>query len=232
MDAVNEMHLYLWIQGNPYQAPEVYAMAAPAMALSEFRDRYVDSSRGYLIIRIEEVCDQPIRVTQECKGQRYLVSLVPEVEIIPGLAMIGSAGPRRVPELGLTAIKGIGRRYAALLHEKANVNSVQALLDAGATPQGREQLRSQTGLPPQTILRWVQLADLMRVEGVGSDYSHLLRNAGITSVPMLAAQKPRPLLKKLTQTKEKQGGVRRLPYLEQVADWIQQASNLEPVVVP
>jgi predicted flap endonuclease-1-like 5' DNA nuclease len=80
------------------------------------------------------------------------------------------------------------------------------------------------------ILRWVQLADLMRIEGIGSDYSQLLWDAGITCVPDLAAQKPKLLLNTLTRVKEEQDGVQRLPYLEQVSDWIRQASAMKPAV--
>jgi predicted flap endonuclease-1-like 5' DNA nuclease len=232
MDATSDKALYVWIHGSPYQAPEVYTVAAPAMELSEFRDRYVDRSRDYLIIRIAQTCDQPARVDQVCQGQRYHVVLAPAEEVILGLDLVRAPTLRSTAGSSLTAIKGVGRRYAALLHDKAKVDSVQALLVTGATPQGREQLQSKTGLSPKLILRWVHLADLMRVEGIGSDYSQLLWDAGITGIPDLAAQDPQTLLEKLTQVKEQGGGVRRLPYLEQVADWVQQASNLEPAVIP
>jgi predicted flap endonuclease-1-like 5' DNA nuclease len=223
--------LYVWIHGAPYQAPEVYIMAAPTMDLVEFRDRFVDTSRDYLIIRVAQVCDQPMSVDQECKGQRYHVTLAPvEEEILPGVDMVRTSTMRIAPGISLTAIKGIGRRYAALLHEKASIDSVQTLLAIGATPQGRDQLQSKTDLSPKLILKWVQLADLMRIEGIGSDYSQLLWDAGITSIPELATQAPKALLKRLTQVKEKQGGVRRLPYLEQVTDWIQKAANMAAVV--
>lgn len=231
MDTTTDKVLYVWIQGDPYRSPEVHVMAAPTMDLTQFRGRYVDTSRGYLIIRVGQVCDQPQPVSQDCKGQRYNVTLTPVgAAAAPEAGAVSAILTRSISGTGLTAIKGIGRHYAALLHERANINSVQELLTAGATPGGRDQLQSQTKLSSKMILRWVQLADLMRIEGVGSDYSQLLWDAGITDVPQLAAQRPKPLLSKLTRVKEEQGDVHRLPYLEQVADWIRQASAMEPAV--
>jgi len=232
MDATtDDKALYVWIQGDPYQSPEVHVMVAPTMDLAEFRDQHVDTSRGYLIVRVGQVCDQPLSVNQDCNGQRYNVTLVPvEATATPETKVASAVPTQHISGISLTAIKGIGRHYATNLHVKANINSVQELLAAGATPYGRGQLQSQTRLSPRIILRWVQLADLMRIEGIGSDYSQLLWNAGITCVPDLAVQKPKLLLNTLTRVKEEQGGVQRLPYLEQVSDWIRQASALKPAV--
>jgi predicted flap endonuclease-1-like 5' DNA nuclease len=228
MDATADKVLYVWIQGDPYRAPEIRMMAAPAMNLARFLDRHVDTARGYLIIRVGQVCDQPVQANQDCIGQRYQVTLTPVgAEFATGMSLVST---QEAPPISLTAIKGIGRRYAALLHEKANINSVQELLAAGASRQDRDQLEAQTGLSSKLILRWVQLADLMRVDGIGSDYSQLLWETGITSMPDLALQKPRSLLNALTRVKVEQGGVHRLPYLEQVTDWIRQASSMEPAV--
>lgn len=227
MNATIDHVLYVWLQGDPYRAPEVRVMAAPPMELTQFRDHHVDTSRGYLIIRVDRAYDTPTEA-----GQQYDVTFVPvEAE---GTSEIGrgSALPAQsLSGMSLTTIKGIGKRYADLLHQKANIDSVQTLLAAGATPQGRNQLTSQTGIGPTLILKWAQLADLMRIEGMGSDYSQLLWESGVTSVPRLAAQKPKTLLKRLTKVIETQSAMRRLPQIEQIADWIRQASQLEPVVI-
>jgi predicted flap endonuclease-1-like 5' DNA nuclease len=231
MDETTDKVLYDWVQGDPYRAPEVRIMAAPEMSLTEFRDRHVDTSRGYLIIQAGQACDQPTRVNEECKGRRYHVTLAPIEATLAGVDMVSTAPAQSMSGMSLTSIKGIGRRYAAILHDKASIDSVQELLVIGASPEGREQIQSKTGLSSKVILRWIQLADLMRIEGIGSDYSQLLWQAGITSAPDLASKKPKSLMNKLTQIKKEQGGVHRLPYLEQVSTWIQQASKMEPVVL-
>jgi hypothetical protein len=76
MDASADKVLYVWIQGDPYHAPEVRLMAAPAMDLADFKQRYVDSARGYLIVRVGQVSDQPLEVHQEPTGLLYNVTLV------------------------------------------------------------------------------------------------------------------------------------------------------------
>jgi predicted flap endonuclease-1-like 5' DNA nuclease len=231
MEANQTKTLYIWVHGIPYRDPEVHTIAAPNLDLVEFRDRYVDTSKDYLIIRVTQACDQIMRVDQTCEGQRYHVNLTPvEGEEAPDTDLVGPFAVESTSGISLTAIKGVGRRYAALLHDRGHIDSVQELLAEGATPQGRAELHSQTSLSPKLILRWVQLADLMRVEGVGSDDSQLLLDAGITSASELAIQDPKALLKELSRVKEEQGSVRGLPRLEQLADWIRKASELETLV--
>jgi predicted flap endonuclease-1-like 5' DNA nuclease len=228
MDATHDKTLFIWIHGDPYQAPEIYSIAAPMMSMGEFRDRYVDTSRDHLIIRVEQACDQPTRVDQEYQGQAYRVNLVPlEGDVAPVLDLAPTSATQAIAEIELTAIKGIGQGYAALLGKKAKIKSAQDLLYAGATPQGRQKLHSQTALSPKFILKWVQLADLMRIEGIGPDASHLLWNAGVTSITDLATQRPQTLLNRLSRSAREQSGVHHLPNLEQVTDWVRQASMME-----
>jgi predicted flap endonuclease-1-like 5' DNA nuclease len=197
------------------------------MSLVEFRDRYVDTSRDHLIIRVEQACDQPTRVDQEYQGQPYHVNLVPMESDVAPLDLAPTSTEQAITEIELTAIKGIGQSYAALLGKKAKIKSAQDLLNAGATPQGRQKLHSQTALGPKLVLRWVQLADLMRIESIRPDASHLLWNAGVTSIPDLATQRPKTLLNRLSRSAREQSGVYRLPNLEQVTDWVRQASMME-----
>ncbi len=230
MDATEGEVLYIWIHGAPYQAPEIYTLAAPTMSLAEFRDRYVDTSRDHLIIQVSKACDRPTRVDQACQGQSYRVALVPVQEKGITAGPDDAAPAPGIAETNVTAIKGIGQRTAALLRTKANISSAQDLLSTGATPQGRQKLQSQTNLSPKLILRWVQLADLMRIEGVGSDASQLLWDAGVTSITHLAAQNPKTLLKRLGQPTTDPGGLQHLPALVQVTDWVQQASKMQAIV--
>jgi predicted flap endonuclease-1-like 5' DNA nuclease len=232
MDATHNKTLFIWIHGAPYQAPEIYTIAAPMMSLAEFRDRYVDTSRDHLIIRVEQACDQPTRVDQEFQGQPYRVQLAPmEGEVASAWDSAPGSTAQATAEIGLTAIRGIGQGYAALLRKKAKIDSAQDLLAAGATPLGRQKLQSQTKLGPKLILKWIQQADLMRIEGIGPDASQLLWNAGVTSVPNLAIQSPKTLLQKLSRIQKQQGGAHRPPNLKQVTDWIRQASKMESKVV-
>jgi len=129
----------------------------------------------------------------------------------------------------LDRIEGIGATYAAKLAE-AGVNSIEALLEKGATPKGRQELAEKTGISPKLILEWVNLADLFRIKGIGEEYSDLLEEAGVDTVAELAQRNPENLYRALAETNRAKKLVRRLPSQEQVADWVAQAKALPRVV--
>ena len=82
-------------------------------------------------------------------------------------------------------VEGIGPSYAEKL-TKAGVKTTDDLLMAGAKPSGRAHLEASTGIDHSLILEWVNHVDLMRIKGVGSEYSDLLEAAGVDSPAELA----------------------------------------------
>jgi predicted flap endonuclease-1-like 5' DNA nuclease len=126
-------------------------------------------------------------------------------------------------------IEGIGEVYAQKLLE-AGVPTTEALLEAGATPQGREELSEKTGIGHGLILKWVNRADLFRIKGVGEQYSDLLAAAGVETVLELAQRVPEHLHEKLVEVNDAKNLVRHVPSLEHVAEWVQQAGKLTRVV--
>lgn len=129
----------------------------------------------------------------------------------------------------LTEIEGIGQAYAARL-QAAGIDSIEALLEAGATPQGREELEEKTGIAHKLILAWVNRADLMRIKGVGEEYADLLEESGVDTVKELRNRNPQNLHQALREANEQKKRVRRLPGLDQVAGWVEQARSLPPKV--
>lgn len=126
-------------------------------------------------------------------------------------------------------IEGIGPVYAGKLQE-AGIRTTEALLDAGKTPKGREALEEKTGIGGKLILEWVNLADLFRIKGVGEEYSDLLEEAGVDTVPELAQRNPVNLNQKPGKVNAEKSLVRRLPSQGQVADWVAQAKALDRVI--
>jgi predicted flap endonuclease-1-like 5' DNA nuclease len=126
-------------------------------------------------------------------------------------------------------VEGIGPVYAEKL-AGVGINTVEALLKAGASPKGREELAEKTGIGGKLILEWVNLADLFRIKGVGEEYSDLLEEAGVDTIPELAQRNAENLYAKLQEVNAAKELVRRLPTQSQVADWIQQAKALPRVV--
>ena len=129
----------------------------------------------------------------------------------------------------LETIEGIGPVYAGQLRA-AGIATVDALLAAGATPRGRQVLEQRSGIGHALILEWVNIADLMRVKGVGEEYSDLLEEAGVDTVKELRNRAPENLYEALVKTNEAKRLVRRLPTLGMVRGWVQQAKVLPPKV--
>ncbi len=133
------------------------------------------------------------------------------------------------------AIEGIGPAYAARLTAQG-VRTTGALLARGSTKRGREDLAAVAGLSESLILEWVNRADLMRIKGVGSQFSDLLEAAGVDSVPELANRNPANLADKMEGVNdasiERSGRsiVRRVPSAKEVTGWVAQARILPRVV--
>jgi len=126
-------------------------------------------------------------------------------------------------------IEGIGDVYADKF-KMVGITSVEALLKAGATPKGREELAQRSGISGELILKWTNFADLFRIKGVGEEYSELLEAAGVDTVVELAQRKAENLLEKMAAVNEKKKLVRKMPVEKQVADWIAQAKKLPRVM--
>ena len=126
-------------------------------------------------------------------------------------------------------IEGIGEVYAKKLVD-AGILTTEALLDAGATPKGREALCANTGIGHGLILKWVNRADLFRVKGVAEQYSDLLAAAGVETVLELAQRVPEHLHQKLVETNQTHKLVRHVPSLEHVTEWVEHAGKLTRVV--
>lgn len=126
-------------------------------------------------------------------------------------------------------IEGIGEAFAAKL-EAAGVATVESLLDKAGTPAGRKNLAEATGLSTDRILEWVNRADLMRIKGVGSEYSDLLEASGVDTVKELATRRPDNLHARMLEVNEAKKLVRRTPTLDDVTSWIAEAKTLPPKV--
>lgn len=129
----------------------------------------------------------------------------------------------------LTTVEGIGEKYAEKLHQ-AGIATTEALLEKGATPQGRKALAEEADISGKLILEWVNHADLFRIKGVSEEYADLLEEAGVDTVPELAQRNAANLHAKLGEVNAAKRLVRKLPGASQVSDWIEQAKVLPRVV--
>ena len=129
----------------------------------------------------------------------------------------------------IDAIEGIGHKSATKLR-KARVRTTEALLKQGANKRGRKQLADKTGLSEKQILEWVNRADLMRIKGVGEEYSDLLEASGVDTVKELRRRNAANLLTAMVEINRKKNLVRRLPTETMVQRGVDHAKDLEPLV--
>jgi predicted flap endonuclease-1-like 5' DNA nuclease len=125
----------------------------------------------------------------------------------------------------LIDIEGIGEAYAGKLKD-VGLATVQDLLERCSTPAGRQEIADSIGITSRRILEWVNHADLFRVKGIGSEYSDLLEEAGVDTVPELAQRNAENLYARLCEVNAEKQLVRHLPSLNQVSAWIEQARSL------
>lgn len=126
-------------------------------------------------------------------------------------------------------IEGIGPQMAEKL-KAAGIATTEQLLAAALTPKDRRELAGRTGIAEALILKWANLADLMRISGVAEEYSELLEAAGVDTVKELKTRVAANLAKAMADVNEKRKLVRQLPSESMVEKWIAEAKTLPPTL--
>jgi predicted flap endonuclease-1-like 5' DNA nuclease len=130
----------------------------------------------------------------------------------------------------IAAIRAMGHRDATKLR-KARVRTTDALLQHASTRPGRAELSSRTGIATADLLAWAHQADLMRINGIGSEYADLLAAAGVDTLKALRRRNAANLMALMTQVNAKRRAVQRLPTVDMVQGWIDAATSLDAIVV-
>ena len=127
----------------------------------------------------------------------------------------------------ISEIEGIGEARSARLAE-AGITNTEHLLTHCADPKGRATIAEKTGFSAETLLKWANMADLMRVSGVGKEYSELLELGGVDTVKELRTRRADNLTAKLAEVNAAKNVVRSVPTEAVVTKWIEHAKTLEP----
>ena len=162
-------------------------------------------------------------IYEKLRGPKEMVVKVEPTEKIS----LEKERPSKTSEslMNIEEIEGIGPTYGKKLNEQG-IMTTAGLLSAGSTLKKRKQLAEKTGISEKLILDWVNLADLFRIDGVGQEYSDLLEEAGVDTVIELAQRNPDNLHAKILDVNKKKNLVRKVPSLNQVKDWVEQAKKL------
>ena len=116
---------------------------------------------------------------------------------------------------------------AAVRLKSVGIRTTIKLLDAAKDPKGRKRLAERTGFDEKSLLRWANLADRMRIKGIGEDYAELLSAAGVDTVKELKYRNPAKLAEAMAAANGKRKLVSVLPSPNSVGRWIEHAKKLQ-----
>ncbi|NNE85819.1 MAG: DUF4332 domain-containing protein [Alphaproteobacteria bacterium] len=126
-------------------------------------------------------------------------------------------------------IEGIGPAFAEKLGA-SGIKTTDALLEMCGAAKGRAVVAESTGLTAKQLLKWANMADLMRISGVGGEYSELLEAAGVDTVKELKHRNAENLATKMQEVNEAKKLTRQVPSASVVAKWVEQAAALDPKI--
>ena len=126
-------------------------------------------------------------------------------------------------------IEGIGPAMTEKL-SKAEIKTTEDLLKLCADKKGRKSTSEITGCSESQLLKWTNMADLMRISGVGEEFSELLEAAGVDTIKELRNRNAENLANAMKDTNESKKLTRVTPAEKTVQDWIDQAKTLEPLI--
>jgi uncharacterized protein DUF4332 len=123
-------------------------------------------------------------------------------------------------------IRTIAGEDEAKKFETLRIRTVEGFLDAAASSKSREQLAEQTGINKQRLLALANLADRMRIKGMGRSYAELVHAAGVSTINELRYRNPKKLAEAMGEANRQRKLVRVLPSQSLVGRWIEHAKRL------
>ena len=120
-------------------------------------------------------------------------------------------------------LPGLDEECLVLL-KNAGINSTQDLLRCTSTNESKQQLAHQLQVNINHVNKWVAMAELARVPGVGCEHCGLILHCGVASVEQLSITSVPRLHKQILRLHVSTMGRRDLcPPVEQIQGWIRQA---------
>jgi predicted RecB family nuclease len=126
-------------------------------------------------------------------------------------------------------IEGIGPKYGEQL-AKAEIKTTDDLLERCCDKKGRQGIAETTGLGETLLLKWANMADLMRIKGVARQYSELLECAGVDTVKELRNRNAENLAQKMSEVNAEKKLAKASPTAAEVAKWVEEAKGMEPKI--
>jgi len=129
----------------------------------------------------------------------------------------------------IDAIEGIGPVYAKRLND-VGIADTDTLLERCGAAKGRKETAEQADIEGKLLLKWVNMADLFRISGIGPQFAELLEASGVDTVKELGTRNAANLAQKLAEVNEQKHLTRSVPSAAVVEKWVKEAETLPPAV--
>lgn len=129
----------------------------------------------------------------------------------------------------LKDFRGVDPEQAATLTE-AGIRNVKQMLKAGRTPDARQKLANETGVPLEAIVELVKLSDLARIPGIKRIRARLYHDAGVDTLEKMAQWDPAELRAMLIEFVERTGFDGIAPLLGEATFSVTRARELPKIV--
>lgn len=126
-------------------------------------------------------------------------------------------------------IEGIGPAYREKL-TAAGIKDTDDFLKLCCDPKGRKDRAEKTGISEKLLLNWANKADLMRIKGVGPQYSELLEAAGVDTVKELKHRNAENLAAKMAEVNGEKKLAKSSPAESVVQGWVEAAGKMAATI--
>jgi len=154
-----------------------------------------------------------------------------DAEPVPVTAGIAPIAHEKITTYPIEDIEGVGKAYGKRLRGMG-IETTQDLIERGRRTEDRKSIAESISIDEEAVLQWTSISDLMRVEGVHSQFSELLEASGVSSVQDLAQKNPKTLAATMAEVNAQEARTHTVPSAETVAHWIDRARTLPSLVEP
>jgi hypothetical protein len=201
----------------------IYLVLPNGNGSDDERRRIADALRTLAVLEEREIPE----IAQEIKSQGAVRSAA--VRSVRTSARLYAQGSYSV-SYPISTIGGMTVVAASRL-KSVGIRTTKGLLESARTAKNRKGLAAKTGITEQQLLEWANIADYMRIPGMGKAKVGLLRAAGVATVRELALRNPTRLVQNMKDVNSKRKLVRVLPSEKSVEQLIEQARKLPRKII-
>jgi len=125
----------------------------------------------------------------------------------------------------LNEVESMNYYYKKKLAKRGIFNTLD-LLERCSDDYKIIRFAKMTGLSRRLLRKWVKLANIMRIKGIGEEYAKFLITLGYGSLDALSKEKSKDLYQKIKTIDKSKISIKRLPSIKEIKMWVKSAQEL------